>query len=192
MTNSNNNHDDNQPPKDYDFNQSNHTQSNADSSTSLAKVFLLFGALIGLSTWWFSDYFDKKNNPNRNAQVSNIEGQEQLTLRQSPSGHYLVSGSINDNNATLLLDTGATFVSVPLELAEKANMKKTGKTTLSTANGLVEAWYGRIDKLEFAGMLFFDVPAVINPGRQEGVLLGMSVLKHLELNQKDGILVITK
>lgn len=80
-----------------------------------------------------------------------------------------------------LLDTGATHTSVPAHLAQRLGLQPGVASTVSTANGTVVVRGTRIEALDMGPFRFAGAPAHLNPGmRDDDVLLGMSVLKHLE------------
>ena len=61
-----------------------------------------------------------------------------------------------------------------------------------TANGAVELAHTRIAELTIGSITLYDVDASINPGMDKDmpILLGMSVLKQLEMQQKDDTLIL--
>ena len=90
-----------------------------------------------------------------------------------------------------MLDTGATDVAIPQELAERLKLEKGPGVRLSTANGLSEGYRTRIDRLQLGDIVLRDVRALVAPGLGgTQVLLGMSALKQLEFSQKGGTLVL--
>jgi len=92
-----------------------------------------------------------------------------------------------------LLDTGATHTSVPAHLAQRLGLQPGLASTVSTANGTVVVRGTRIDALDMGPFRFAGAPAHLNPGmRDDDVLLGMSVLKHLEFTQRGEVLVLRK
>jgi aspartyl protease family protein len=87
---------------------------------------------------------------------------------------------------TLLLDTGATYVSVPENLADRLGLRKMARGQASTANSIVDTYLTRIERLSIGGIEVYDVAASINPGMNHdaSILLGMSVLKNIEFTQR--------
>jgi aspartyl protease family protein len=102
-------------------------------------------------------------------------------------------GLINGQPVRFLLDTGATHTSVPAHLAQSLGLRPGAPSTASTANGTVTVRATRIDALDIGPFRFAGAPAHLNPGmRDDDVLLGMSVLKHLEFTQRGDVLVLRK
>ncbi len=60
-----------------------------------------------------------------------------------------------------------------------------------TANGVVDTWSTRLDRVDLGGLLMRQVPASVLPNMPGGeVLLGMSYLRHLELIQRGDTLIL--
>jgi clan AA aspartic protease (TIGR02281 family) len=59
-----------------------------------------------------------------------------------------------------------------------------------TAAGPAKAWVTRLDEVTIGGLRRTNVRASITDGEFNGILLGMSFLKHYNLQQQDGRLVI--
>ena len=75
-------------------------------------------ALIGLGIAFFSDALDKQYNPNQNLQTRHSEGGvREVLLQRNKFGHYVTSGEINGKPVTFMLDTGATGVAIPQDIA---------------------------------------------------------------------------
>ena len=69
---------------------------------------------------------DNRFNPNREP-VSRIEGgQVEVQLAGNASGHFVADGRINGERVTFLLDTCATDVAVPIELAKRLGLERGG------------------------------------------------------------------
>jgi len=90
-----------------------------------------------------------------------------------------------------MLDTGATDVSIPAELAERLKLEKGFGVTLSTANGRTQGYRTRIDRLQLGDIVLRDVRALVVPGLDgKQVLLGMSALNKLEFTQRGGTMLL--
>ena len=64
------------------------------------------------------------------------------------------------------------------------------RVQVMTAAGPAHAWMTRLDEVTVGGIRRRNVRASITSGEFNGVLLGMSFLKHYNLQQQDGTLVI--
>jgi aspartyl protease family protein len=144
--------------------------------------------VLGMFYFYFENSLQARDNPNHQLQIA--PGSE-LVLKRSRDGHYVFPGTINGRPVTFLLDTGATLVSVPAHLAGELGLKPGAAQRSITANGTVTTRATRVDTLAFGPFHLNGVPASLNPGmRGEQVLLGMSVLKHLEFTQRGDTLVL--
>jgi aspartyl protease family protein len=151
---------------------------------ALAASLVLLGVLYVL----FDERIQARNAPNRALQIA--PGSE-LVLKRSRDGHYVFPGTINGRSVDFLLDTGATLVSVPAHLGSALGLEAGVPMRAVTANGTVATRATRIDTLAFGPFQLRDVPASLNPGMRGGqVLLGMSVLKHLEFTQRGDTLLL--
>ncbi|MEW8505541.1 MAG: retropepsin-like aspartic protease [Candidatus Thiodiazotropha sp.] len=149
--------------------------------------------LLVLLTLLFSQWLERRNNPNRELKVATFEGGEKaVVLERNPAGHYLAPGRINGVSVTYLVDTGATYVAVSSEVADRAGLRRGAPAQSMTANGVVRSWLTTIDRLQLGPIVMRDVKATILPNMPGyEVLLGMSFLKHLSLKQQGGELVIS-
>ncbi len=144
--------------------------------------------VLGMFYLYFENSLQARNNPNHQLQIA--PGTE-LVLKRSRDGHYVFPGAINGQQVTFLLDTGATLVSVPAHLAGELGLQPGAYQQSVTANGTVTTRATRVDSLAFGPFSLRDVPASLNPGMGgDQVLLGMSVLKHLEFTQRGDTLIL--
>lgn len=144
--------------------------------------------VLGMFYLYFENSLQARNNPNQQLQIA--PGSE-LVLKRSRDGHYVFPGAINGQPVTFLLDTGATLVSVPAHLASDLGLKAGAHQRSITANGTVATRATRIDALAFGPFELRGVHASLNPGMADDqVLLGMSVLKHLEFSQRGDTLIL--
>jgi len=144
--------------------------------------------VLGLFYLYFENSLQERTNPNRELQIA--PGSE-LVLKRSRDGHYVFPGTINGQPVTFLLDTGATLVSVPAHLGGELGLKAGAPRQAMTANGTVTTRATRVDALAFGPFEIRGVPASLNPGMADNqVLLGMSVLKHLEFTQRGDTLIL--
>lgn len=146
-------------------------------------------ALAGL-TWLFSVQIEQRRNPNRTVASSVIGQAVEVRLDANRQGHYVATGTINDQPVEFLVDTGATLVSVPESLAGELGLQRGPGIRLETAAGPVQGWLTEIDRVALGGITRENVRGAISPGRSGTVLLGMSFLEPLEMNQRSGTLVL--
>ncbi|MEK0361119.1 retropepsin-like aspartic protease family protein [Pseudomonas sp. CBC3] len=152
---------------------------------------LAWGAALLLATRFFADWEQSRVNPNREP-VSVVQGDQiEVHLEGNIQGHFVADGLINGQPVTFLLDTGATDVAIPAELAEELDLARGAPVRLQTANGQTTGYRTVLDSLALGDIVLQDVRALIAPGfGGEQVLLGMSALKQLEFTQRAGTLVL--
>ncbi|MBC9252327.1 aspartyl protease [Pseudomonas alcaligenes] len=154
-------------------------------------LILAWIAALALATYWFGNWEDSRANPNQQPQSVHGEGFIEVRLASGRGGHYLLDGQINGQTVTFLLDTGASAVAIPADLANQLGLKRGAPLTLSTANGLSTGYRTHLASLQLGDIRLNNVAALVAPGMQGNeVLLGMSALKQLEFTQKGGTLVL--
>lgn len=126
--------------------------------------------------------------------VSSIgsDGSAMVVLEQDRSGHYQAEGMINGQAVNFLVDTGATDVALPESVARALGLEFGPRVRVMTAAGPSTAWMTRLDEVSIGDIHRRNVRASITAGEFNGILLGMSFLKHYSLQQQDGKLVISE
>lgn len=158
----------------------------------LGRGMLRFAAIIALAlmTWFFSILIEKRNNPNQNIE-SRINGDfNEVNLQRNRAGHYVATGNINGKTVVFLVDTGATDVAIPGDLAKQLNLENLGTVTMSTANGLSTGYLTRLDELRIGSIVLHDVRASVAPNLSGEILLGMSALGELDWQQRGDQLIL--
>ena len=166
-----------------------------DNIKGTARIMVILAWVSGLVflTYLFQQMLDDRYNPNAElAMLTGSDGVREVVLLRNAQGHYVASGRINDESVVFLLDTGATDVAVPLDLADDLGLPRLQRGMSRTANGTVPVWGTRLDSVRLGAVELRDVRATIVPsmGRGSPVLLGMSFLKQLEMVQRDGRLTL--
>jgi aspartyl protease family protein len=148
-------------------------------------------ALILLTTL-FDGFLENARNPNSNPDsITNAFGETELVLQSNRQGQYVLNGFINNVPTEFILDTGATDVVIPSELAQASGLQYGFQGQAMTANGLVSIYSTVIDELRLGDITLFNVRASINPAMHESmVLLGMSALGQVEFNQQGSRLTL--
>ncbi len=165
----------------------------AHSTKKLGMMFTTMGWVLGflLLALLFSSVLDRQNNPNR--QLSSLSNGQvsELVLIRNRLGHYVFEGEINGRSVDFLVDTGATTTSVPGQLANGLGLQLGRAINVQTAAGTTRAYLTRLDSLSMAGIKLADVRATVIPEMDaDEVLLGMNVLKNMELIQRGNELII--
>ncbi|GGC59660.1 retropepsin-like aspartic protease family protein [Marinobacter halophilus] len=149
--------------------------------------------LLGAATYLLGSWDSRTKNPNQQL-VSHTRGSvTEIELQANRQGHYLANGTINNQNVTFILDTGATTVSVSETLAQRAGLKRGQPGRALTAAGTVNVWSTTIQELRLGDITFNNVHGTINPAMDpDMVLLGMSVLGQLNFSQQSGVLTLSQ
>lgn len=175
--------------------RSRHTMSSADHADTrrLGRImsWLAALALLGLLWLYFDGELDRRDNPNRGL-VAAPGSSAELVLKRNRAGHYVAPGTINGQPVTFLLDTGASQVSVPARLGADLGLQPGAAAQVVTANGTVTVRLTTIAELGLGPFVARQVRGHLNPGMSahDEILLGMSVLKHLEFTQRGDSLIL--
>ena len=151
---------------------------------------LIFAMLVA----YFLDLEATQFNPNSDPETIRDEGRNHILLDPNRQDHYVLTGKINGLEVVLMLDTGATNVAVPEDMAADLGLVKGRESRVHTANGMARAYDTHIDVLQLGSIILRDVEADITPGMNGsgGVLLGMSALSRIDFAQKDGQLILSQ
>lgn len=146
--------------------------------------------LLGLLFLYFQDLIQEKYDPNRNLSQN---GSNEVVLKRNKQGHYIAPGLINGKRVIFLLDTGATTVSVPKNVADRIGLKAGLKQKVGTANGTINVFQTELDNVSLGGITLNNIRGHINPHMQgDTVLLGMSFMRNLEILQKGNTLTLRR
>lgn len=148
---------------------------------------------IALMTLYFSGMEERRFNPNKNPESlvhADAARTVEVPLMRNRYGHYVVTGEINGREVDFLLDTGATDVVVPEDVANAIGLAKGRRGQAMTANGPVTIWDTHIHTLTIGGIKLHDINASINPRMTGAILLGMSALGQVEFTQSGNTLTL--
>ncbi len=88
-------------------------------------IYATWALVFVLMVWFFGVLETNKRNPNQNVQTQVLPGGvKEIILQSSTHGHYVATGKINNKKVKFLVDTGASYVSVPENVAKKVGLKK--------------------------------------------------------------------
>lgn len=153
---------------------------------------LAWVSLLAFGVFFFGDLLEERYNPNQSVDTQReADGTRTVVLGRNRFGHYVTNGVINGQPVTFMLDTGATTVAVPAQLARRLQLERGRAVQFHTANGISRGYAARLDEVGVGGIVLRDVAAGITEGLQgEEVLLGMSFLKHIEFTQRGDTLTL--
>lgn len=148
---------------------------------------------FGLLTIWLTlagalfYFFSTKLHPNTTGKIG--KGSE-VRLERDISGHYRAEAFLNGVKATVLVDTGATDVSISQEFANELGIQSNAATRTQTANGEAVVYMTRLASIKLGEIEATDVAAIIAPELGEDMLLGMSFLNRMDVRLYKGTMTI--
>ncbi|MFP3343249.1 TIGR02281 family clan AA aspartic protease [Vreelandella aquamarina] len=157
---------------------------------SIVMMLLFWVLLMAVGTWWIQGGLDDIFHPNVNIMNTSPDNGP-VSLKRNRAGHFEAPGQINGEPVTFLLDTGATYVAVPSELAKRLRLEPGRSAWFNTANGRVEGNLTQLDEVVLGGITMRNVQGSISPGMErDTVLLGMSFLNQLAIEIRGGEMVL--
>jgi aspartyl protease family protein len=122
------------------------------------------------------------------------EGGTQVVLSAGSGGHFFAQGQINGRAVQLVVDTGASLVSLSVVDAERIGLKyKTGQAVpMSTANGVIPGWRLKLASVRIGDVVVYDVDAIVSSGAMPFVLLGNSFLTRFQMTRTNDQMVLQK
>lgn len=112
------------------------------------------------------------------------------------NNQYKVNGSINGLPITFLVDTGATSVAMNEMEARRLGIlyKMQGtESRVSTASGIARSWSVKLDTVKVGEIAVSNVGAVVIEGTHPTeVLLGMTYLEYVKIQEHNSILMLEK
>jgi aspartyl protease family protein len=155
-------------------------------------LILCFALGLLTLTAFFDDWLGNQSNPNQRPDFyEDALGNREVVLERNRQGHYVSGGSINGVAVNFLLDTGATDVAIPQEIAHAVNLKPGRSNQANTANGIITVYATEIDILKIGNISLHGIQASITPSMfGDTILLGMSALKEVEFTQRGSTLTL--
>ena len=119
---------------------------------------------------------------------------QRLVLKPDDNNCFYVDGSIgNIGNIRFLVDTGASYCSVPEKLGINLNLRRGETVETSTAAGPGMGYRTTLPNITIGQMTIKNVDALINPlrtGDSEYCILGMTFLEHIDWKHENGMLIL--
>jgi aspartyl protease family protein len=108
---------------------------------------------------------------------------------------YLTQAEVNGRRVQVMVDPGANVIAMNSSQARSLGIDylSGAPSEVSTASGVVSAWMISLDSVNVGGIRVNGVQAsVIEGGYPETILLGMTYLKHVQMQEKNGILLLSR
>jgi aspartyl protease family protein len=112
-----------------------------------------------------------------------------LRMQMGPDGHFRGTLQINGVSMPFLVDTGATFTTIPINLANSAHLPPGHGVEANTAGGTVYSQITLAQSLKIGNAELHNAPVMTNPYLNE-VLLGMSTLRYFKMTQSGAIMTL--
>jgi aspartyl protease family protein len=116
-----------------------------------------------------------------------------VTIARNQNLQYLTNAQINGRQVRVLVDTGANSVAINTEQARALGIRDDDgeAAQVQTASDVLVARRVQLRSVVVGGIEARAVDATVLEGDQPPViLLGMSFLRHVELEERDGILTL--
>ena len=118
-----------------------------------------------------------------------------VTIRRDSRLQYQTNAQINGRQVTVLVDTGANVVAINQSEAVRLgiNLEKATPARVETASGIARAWSVNLRTINVGGIKVNNVPATVIEGEFPAmVLLGMTYLRHVKIEENQGILTLSR
>jgi clan AA aspartic protease (TIGR02281 family) len=120
-------------------------------------------------------------------------------LTADARGHFFTMGSINGASVRMVVDTGATTVSISAEEAWRIGLsyRNGERLRITTANGVVDGYRVMLDSVEVGNITLNQVEGVVQESSigvssMPFVLLGMSFLNRVKIKREGTDLILIK
>jgi aspartyl protease family protein len=114
---------------------------------------------------------------------------EEVRIGMSPDGHFWARAAVNGVERRMLVDSGATVTALSERTARLASVDRGSSllpVMMRTANGVVRAEAGAVDRVSLGGIEARNLKVVISPSLGEVDILGMNFLSQLESWRVEG------
>lgn len=121
-------------------------------------------------------------------------GGTQIVLAGDSAGHFFGGGAINGRPVRFLVDTGATFVSMGVNEAERLGIDyRSGRPgTTNTANGAMAVYKVSLASVRVGDVQVYNVEALIGQAPMEFVLLGNSFLTRFQMKRENDTMTLSR
>jgi aspartyl protease family protein len=107
---------------------------------------------------------------------------EEVRIRMAPDGHFWANVTMNGVQQRMLIDSGATVTTISESTAAAVSVSRNPDVVpvvLRTANGMIRARTGTIERLRVGNIRAEDLNVLISPALGDLDVLGMNFLSEL-------------
>ncbi|MDE2627300.1 MAG: retroviral-like aspartic protease family protein [Burkholderiales bacterium] len=121
-------------------------------------------------------------------------GGSRIVLTAGSGGHFITDGAINGQAVRLLVDTGATYVSMGAADAERLGLdyRKGQRGVSNTANGQIAVYRVSLGSVRVGDVTLYNVDALVSQQPMDYVLLGNSFLTRFQMKRENETMTLTK
>jgi aspartyl protease family protein len=121
-------------------------------------------------------------------------GPASAVLTADARGHFLTTGNINGKTVRFLVDTGASMVSMGAGDARRIGIdaSKGQMGQAQTANGVTQVSLVKLDTVRIGDIVLNNVDATVHQQDMPIVLLGMSFLNRMDVQQNGETMTLKK
>ena len=118
-----------------------------------------------------------------------------VTIRRDAMLQYQTNAQINGRQVRVLVDTGANVVALNQQEAARLgiDLDNAIPARVETASGIARAWSVNLRTVNVGGIKVNNVPATVVEGDFPAmVLLGMTYLRHVKIEENQGLLTLSR
>lgn len=122
-------------------------------------------------------------------------GHATATLKSARGGHFIAEGSINGGAINMLVDTGASLVSISMADARRMgiNYLRGERGWTMTANGRAPVYYLKFNEVKVGDILLRNIDGAVLEGDGLPIaLLGMSFLNRTDIRRDGNVMTLTQ
>lgn len=118
-----------------------------------------------------------------------------VAITSDQLGQYRVRGAVNNRFTNFLVDTGASVIAVSSSdaISMGIDYSRAEKGVVHTAQGTTDSYFVILDEVVVGGIIAYNVQATVIEGEYPiDPLLGMSFLRHVRIEENQGVLTLTQ
>lgn len=120
---------------------------------------------------------------------------QQVSIHRDAQLKYQTTAQINGRQMPVMVDTGANFVAMNEGHARRLGVdyQSAPLANVETASGVTQAWAVKLRSVNVGGIEVHNVEAgVLQGGFPSTILLGMTYLRHVKLEENQGVMTLSR